>query len=85
MCGIIAFADKTILNKKPVINNMMDMIKHRGPNSSGEYINDDVALGFRRLSIIDLKGGSQPILNEEVLLRLSLMGKSIIFKVFAKI
>ena len=65
MCGIIAFADKTILNKKPVINNMMDMIKHRGPNSSGEYINDDVALGFRRLSIIDLKGGSQPILNED--------------------
>ena len=65
MCGIIAFADKTMLNKKPVLNNMMEMIKHRGPNSSGEYINDTVALGFRRLSIIDLKGGSQPILNED--------------------
>ncbi|MCH4169968.1 MAG: asparagine synthase (glutamine-hydrolyzing) [Lactobacillus sp.] len=65
MCGIVGFVDKTMLNKKPVINDMMEMIKHRGPNSSGEYVNDEVALGFRRLSIIDLKGGSQPILNED--------------------
>ncbi|MFD1671392.1 asparagine synthase (glutamine-hydrolyzing) [Agrilactobacillus yilanensis] len=65
MCGIVGFVDKTILNKKPVITEMMDMIKHRGPNSSGEYVNDEVALGFRRLSIIDLKGGDQPILNED--------------------
>ncbi|GAF38775.1 asparagine synthetase [Agrilactobacillus composti DSM 18527 = JCM 14202] len=48
MCGIVGFVDKTMLNKKPVINDMMEMIKHRGPNSSGEYVNDEVALGFRR-------------------------------------
>lgn len=65
MCGIVGFVDKTVLDKKPVIEDMMEMIKHRGPNSSGEYINDQMALGFRRLSIIDLKGGTQPIYNED--------------------
>lgn len=67
MCGIVGFVDPTMtkLEKQPVITKMMDRIKHRGPNSSGEYVNDDVALGFRRLSIIDLAGGSQPILNED--------------------
>lgn len=44
---------------------MMDRIVHRGPNSSGEYIDKHVALGFRRLSIIDLEGGTQPIYNED--------------------
>ena len=43
----------------------MDTIKHRGPSSDGKYTNDQVALGFRRLSIIDLRGGSQPIFNED--------------------
>ena len=44
---------------------MMNRIVHRGPNSAGEYIDQSVALGFRRLSIIDLEGGSQPIYNED--------------------
>ncbi len=44
---------------------MMDAIIHRGPNSAGQYIDDDAALGFRRLSIIDLEGGSQPLYNED--------------------
>ena len=47
---------------------MMATIQHRGPNSDGMYTNDKVALGFRRLSIIDLRGGSQPIYNEDRLL-----------------
>lgn len=65
MCGIIAFCDRALENKEEVLTNMMNAIKHRGPNSSGQYINDDVALGFRRLSIIDLHGGSQPLYNED--------------------
>lgn len=65
MCGIIAFCDRALTNKEEVLTNMMDAIKHRGPNDSGKYINDDVALGFRRLSIIDLRGGKQPIFNED--------------------
>ena len=44
---------------------MMAAIMHRGPDSDGFYTNDKVALGFRRLSIIDLRGGSQPIYNED--------------------
>ena len=64
MCGIVGFInDKD--NKKAIVNDMMDRIVHRGPNSSGDYIDQHVALGFRRLSIIDLEGGKQPIYNED--------------------
>ena len=44
---------------------MMNRIIHRGPDSGGSYIDGDIALGFRRLSIIDLEQGDQPILNED--------------------
>ena len=64
MCGIVGFVDKSN-NKKKIIKDMADLIKHRGPDSDGYYVDDDVALGFRRLSIIDLKGGDQPIYNED--------------------
>lgn len=65
MCGIVGFVDKKIADKKPIIEAMMDTIKHRGPNSSGELVNEDTALGFRRLSIIDINSGMQPIYNED--------------------
>ena len=65
MCGITGFIDKRIKNKDMVIKDMADLIKHRGPDSDGYYVDDDVAMGFRRLSIIDLEGGSQPIFNED--------------------
>ncbi|KRN98474.1 asparagine synthase (glutamine-hydrolyzing) [Companilactobacillus kimchiensis] len=65
MCGIVGFVDKNIADKKPVIEAMMDTIKHRGPNSSGELFDGDTALGFRRLSIIDINSGMQPIYNED--------------------
>ena len=64
MCGFVGFVDKT-KNKDITIKKMADLIKHRGPDSDGYYVNDDIALGFRRLSIIDLESGSQPIYNEE--------------------
>ncbi|WP_099973958.1 asparagine synthase (glutamine-hydrolyzing) [Lactobacillus terrae] len=65
MCGIVGFVDKKIADKKPVIEAMMEAIVHRGPNSSGQLVDNDVALGFRRLSIIDVKSGMQPIYNED--------------------
>ena len=66
MCGITGFIDKTKKEEKStIIDKMMDRIIHRGPNSSGKYVDDNVALGFRRLSIIDLKTGDQPIHNED--------------------
>ena len=64
MCGFVGFVSK-VNNKKKVIKEMADIIKHRGPDSDGYYVNGDVALGFRRLSIIDLDGGTQPIYNEK--------------------
>lgn len=66
MCGIVGFINtQKTEQKEPTIQKMMDKIIHRGPNSSGTYIDDHIALGFRRLSIIDLEGGTQPIYNED--------------------
>ena len=64
MCGFVGFLNDCD-NTKNVLELMMDRIKHRGPDSDGMYVDDDIALGFRRLSIIDLKNGSQPIFNED--------------------
>ncbi len=63
MCGFCGFTGK-IDQRGKVINKMMDKIVHRGPDSSGSYVSKDVCLGFRRLSIIDLSEGDQPIYNE---------------------
>lgn len=66
MCGFVGFVDKSPKNKKDkIIKKMADIIKHRGPDSDGYYTDDNIALGFRRLSIIDLDGGSQPIYSEK--------------------
>lgn len=64
MCGFIGFCDDS-KNKKKIIRDMADIIKHRGPDSDGYYVDNNIALGFRRLSIIDLDKGSQPIFNED--------------------
>ena len=66
MCGFVGFVGKQSKEeKRKIIKDMADMIIHRGPDSDGYYIDDNVALGFRRLSIIDLDKGSQPIYNED--------------------
>ena len=64
MCGFVGFIDRQ-KNKKKIIKDMNDMIIHRGPDSEGYYLDDYIAIGFRRLSIIDLAGGDQPIYNEK--------------------
>lgn len=64
MCGFCGFTGK-VENKEQVIENMMEKIIYRGPDSKGTHIDDDIALGFRRLSIIDLADGTQPIYNED--------------------
>ena len=64
MCGYVGFTN-TIDDANQVIGEMMDRIRHRGPDSEGKYIDSGIALGFRRLSIIDLAQGDQPILNED--------------------
>lgn len=65
MCGFVGFTNK-INDASIVLGKMMDRIKHRGPDSDGKYVDEQIAMGFRRLSIIDLSDvGSQPIFNED--------------------
>ena len=64
MCGFVGYINKE-KNKNETIKKMADLIAHRGPDSEGYYCDENIALGFRRLSIIDLKSGSQPIYNED--------------------
>lgn len=58
ICGFIGFEDKTLIKK------MYDSLSHRGPDDHGTFFGDGITLGHRRLSIIDLEGGHQPIHNE---------------------
>jgi len=67
MCGICGFYDYKTRDRadRHVLDDMLNVIRHRGPDDCGEYLDQDVALGMRRLSIIDLSGGKQPISNED--------------------
>jgi len=67
MCGINGiFGLETIQNPEQRINKMNDALSHRGPDSEGVYINDSVALGHRRLSIIDTsEAGNQPFYSAD--------------------
>lgn len=64
MCGFTGFTGDCN-NKEQIISEMMKRIVHRGPDSQESYVDDDIALGFVRLSIIDLEGGKQPMENED--------------------
>ena len=66
MCGICGavWSDPRASLAPSSLTAMMDQIVHRGPDDSGQYRDDHAALGFRRLSIIDLAGGHQPLSNE---------------------
>lgn len=79
MCGFVGFTNPAE-NAEAILQEMMDRIVHRGPDSSGKYLDDKVALGFRRLSIIDLAGGDQPLFNEDANLVLLFNGEIYNFK-----
>lgn len=63
ICGIVALNGRSH-PEMAKLKQMADAMKHRGPDDEGYYVEDRAALGFRRLSIIDLSGGHQPIGNE---------------------
>ena len=67
MCGIAGFIDRTSPESeaRAHLEGMMNVISHRGPDGAGAHVANGVAIGMRRLSIIDLEGGSQPIWNED--------------------
>ena len=64
MCGICGFVGNTV-EKRQVLERMMRVIRHRGPDGSDTYFSGKAALGFQRLSIIDLDQGMQPMYNED--------------------
>ena len=64
MCGIVGFVGARD-NAQEILQAMMDRIAHRGPDGQGQFLEGPVALGQRRLSIIDLEGGRQPMYNED--------------------
>lgn len=64
MCGIVGFVGARE-NAQTILQAMMDRIAHRGPDGQGQFLEGPVVLGQRRLSIIDLDGGKQPMYNED--------------------
>jgi len=79
MCGFTGFTN-FIKDDGTVLEKMMNRIVHRGPDSAGKFIDEDIALGFRRLSIIDLAEGDQPMFNEDKSLVLTFNGEIYNFK-----
>ncbi|PYT90128.1 MAG: asparagine synthase (glutamine-hydrolyzing) [Acidobacteria bacterium] len=67
MCGICGFFEYKTHKpaNREVLSDMLRVLHHRGPDDSGAHFDKDLALGMRRLSIIDLSGGKQPITNED--------------------
>src|SRR5690242_2347743 len=67
MCGICGkfIFDREVPVSEAIIKDMADAIAHRGPDDEGFYFSSQIGLGFRRLSIIDLSGGHQPLSNED--------------------
>jgi asparagine synthase (glutamine-hydrolysing) len=66
ICGVVQVAGEPRQVVEPaVLDRMTDVMRHRGPNDRGTYMADGIALGVRRLSIVDVAGGHQPVSNED--------------------
>jgi asparagine synthase (glutamine-hydrolysing) len=66
ICGVVQIGGepRPVVSER-VLNRMTDVMTHRGPDDRGTYLSDGVALGVRRLSIVDVEGGHQPFSNED--------------------
>ncbi len=74
MCGFCGFSGE-IVDREQYLRQMTEKITHRGPDSDGYFMDDMLAMGFRRLSIIDLEAASQPLYNEDKSLVLMFNGE----------
>ena len=83
MCGICGFTGQ-LEERENTLQKMTEVITHRGPDSDGYYVDDYIAMGFRRLSIIDLENGDQPITNEAGNLILTFNGEIYNYKEIRK-
>ena len=64
ICGSFGYANQEPISPE-TLAGMLRVIRHRGPDDEGVYVDGELALGMRRLSIIDVAGGRQPITNED--------------------
>ena len=83
MCGICGFTGQ-LETREDTLRKMTEVITHRGPDSDGYYMDDHIAMGFRRLSIIDLETGDQPIISEDGNLVLTYNGEIYNYKELKK-
>ena len=74
MCGICGFTGQ-LVDREEYLRQMTEKITHRGPDADGYYLDDTLAMGFRRLSIIDLEAAQQPLYNEDRTLALMFNGE----------
>ena len=86
MCGIVGFTTpgQDPAAAKQIVQGMADLIRHRGPDGEGCYADGTAALGHRRLSVIDLAGGGQPMLNEDGTLVVVFNGEIYNYKTLAR-
>ena len=75
MCGIAGFVSPRVTDGARVLQRMNEAMAHRGPDDAGTYLHETVGLGMRRLSIIDLEGGNQPLWNENQTIGIILNGE----------
>jgi asparagine synthase (glutamine-hydrolysing) len=73
ICGIFDLSGNPI--SRDILGKMNNSIRHRGPDGDGELVDHEIGLGHRRLSIIDLGGGAQPIGNEDGSLQIVFNGE----------
>ena len=84
MCGIAGYINLQGKADEQLIRHMTDVISHRGPDGSGHHLHNQVAIGHRRLSIIDLASGAQPMSNEAGTLWITFNGEIYNYKELKK-
>ena len=84
MCGICGYIGDTGCDRAQ-IRRMADRMAHRGPDSSGYFEEPGIHMGFRRLAIIDLQSGNQPVYNEDRSLVLTFNGEIYNYRELRKI
>lgn len=76
MCGILgAFSGRKPFKGLPFTATDLDRMTHRGPDGQGWFVDDNAVMAFRRLAIIDLAGGAQPLFNEDESIVLTINGE----------
>jgi len=76
MCGIAGFLEaRPLAGRRRILQRMADSLRHRGPDDEGNYVDPHAAIGARRLAVMDVAAGRQPIANEDETIHVVLNGE----------